>query len=137
MRPYISLALLYLSTFHLGLAITDCCRSLREQQTVARVVIFSGENCPPCKKLKEDKKAGVFGDYLKNSVIVEYKDGKWSIPKEAEKYAKVMKKKVDDGGVPLTWVDNTIHEYPGYEQTEEGRKKYRKWLEKYTKNEGF
>lgn len=99
-----------------------------DHESKIHLVVFSVPNCVPCDQLKADLKSGIFGKYGKNALVVKHDGKTWDKPELVEKYEKFFKKKIFDGFFPMSWIEPTVSEYEGYENTKEGREAFMKWL---------
>jgi len=89
-----------------------------QQQSV--VVVFSTENCSPCKQLEQDVQAGHFDDYTFRFVKWDRKSKRWSEPGLYQEFWKTAEPEMKNLTFPTIWIKGTKKYRVGYNRTKRG-----------------
>ncbi|MBT6153664.1 MAG: trypsin-like serine protease [Planctomycetaceae bacterium] len=84
------------------------------------VVVFSSENCGPCRQLEQDVRAGHFADYEFQFVKWDARAQTWSQPQRYQEFAKACQPKRGSLTFPTIWVEGTNQYRVGYQAARRG-----------------
>ncbi len=84
------------------------------------VVVFSSENCGPCRQLERDVRAGHFADYEFEFVKWDEQTKSWSQPKRFQEFWKACRPDRESLAFPTIWVRGTNQYRVGYATARRG-----------------
>ncbi len=84
------------------------------------VVVFSTENCLPCKQLEQDVQAGHFDDYQFRFVKWDRKSKRWSEPGLYQEFWETARPELKNLTFPTIWIKGTNKFRVGYNRAERG-----------------
>ncbi len=95
---------------------------IREQTTQQQsiVVVFSTENCLPCKQLEQDVQAGHFDDYQFRFVKWDRKSKRWSEPGLYQEFWNTAEPRMKNLTFPTIWIKGTKQYRVGYNRARRG-----------------
>lgn len=84
------------------------------------IIVFSSENCTPCKQLKKDVREKHFDRYEFRFVQWNSKENRWSNPELYNEFWKTCQPKEQGLSFPTIWVQGTSHYRVGYTPARRG-----------------